>query len=114
MDTLVTPRSRQDKPKKKLFDQVRDTMRVKHYSLRTELEFRQARRAWCEYLKYSGDAKRGTLISACHSMVCLSNLLTIFQNVDGREDRNLPGRDGDSSRQEIDLRVIPVEARMRS
>jgi Phage integrase, N-terminal SAM-like domain len=44
MDTLVTPRAPEDKPKKKLLDQVRDLMRLKHYSLRTE-------RTYCDWIE---------------------------------------------------------------
>jgi len=36
MDTLVVAAATDSKPKKKLLDQVRDVMRLKHYSLRTE------------------------------------------------------------------------------
>jgi hypothetical protein len=36
MDTFVDTPATEGKPKKKLLDQIRDVMRLKHYSLRTE------------------------------------------------------------------------------
>jgi Phage integrase, N-terminal SAM-like domain len=44
MDTLVVPNSAEDKPKRKLLDQVRDVVRLKHYSLRTE-------RTYCDWIE---------------------------------------------------------------
>jgi len=44
METLIAASVRADKPKKKLLDQVRDVMRLKHYSLRTE-------RTYCEWIE---------------------------------------------------------------
>jgi len=43
MDLLVVPDAVAGKPKKKLLDQVRDVMRLKHYSLRTE-------RTYCDWI----------------------------------------------------------------
>jgi hypothetical protein len=42
MDVVLASRATPGKPKKKLLDQVRDVMRLKHYSLRTE-------RAYCDW-----------------------------------------------------------------
>jgi hypothetical protein len=42
MDTVVTPPTSESKPKRKLLDQVREVMRLKHYSLRTE-------RTYCDW-----------------------------------------------------------------
>jgi Phage integrase, N-terminal SAM-like domain len=36
MDTFVDAPATEGKPNKKLLDQIRDVMRLKHYSLRTE------------------------------------------------------------------------------
>jgi integron integrase len=44
MDTLVVAPATDGKPKKKLLDQVRDVMRLKHYSLRTE-------RTYCDWIE---------------------------------------------------------------
>jgi len=44
MEMLISASVRADKPKKKLLDQVRDVMRLKHYSLRTE-------RTYCEWIE---------------------------------------------------------------
>src|ERR1700737_619771 len=44
MNTLLTQSRPEDKPKKKLLDQVRDVMRLKHYSLRTE-------RTYCDWIE---------------------------------------------------------------
>jgi integron integrase len=44
MDSVISPRAQQDKPKKKLLDQVRDVIRLKHYSLRTE-------RTYCDWIE---------------------------------------------------------------
>jgi hypothetical protein len=44
MDTLLVPKSTADKPKRKLLDQVRDVMRLKHYNLRTE-------RTYCDWIE---------------------------------------------------------------
>ena len=44
MDTLVVPPATDSKPKRKLLDQVRDVMRLKHYSLRTE-------RTYCDWIE---------------------------------------------------------------
>ena len=44
MDTLLVPKSTADKPKRKLLDQVREVMRLKHYSLRTE-------RTYCDWIE---------------------------------------------------------------
>jgi Phage integrase, N-terminal SAM-like domain len=44
MEMLIPASVRADKPKKKLLDQVRDVMRLKHYSLRTE-------RTYCEWIE---------------------------------------------------------------
>src|SRR5579884_463988 len=44
MSDLVAPPVSADKPKGKLLDQVRDVMRLKHYSLRTE-------RTYCDWIE---------------------------------------------------------------
>jgi len=44
IDTLLVPKSTADKPKRRLLDQVRDVMRLKHYSLRTE-------RTYCHWIE---------------------------------------------------------------
>src|SRR6266699_4993426 len=44
MDTLVVAAATDGKPKKKLLDQVRDVMRLRHYSLRTE-------RTYCDWIE---------------------------------------------------------------
>ena len=43
MEPVLTPRAASSKPKRKLLDQVRDVIRLKHYSLRTE-------RAYCDWI----------------------------------------------------------------
>jgi len=43
MNVLLAPQAVAGKPKKKLLDQVRDVMRLKHYSLRTE-------RTYCDWI----------------------------------------------------------------
>jgi len=42
MEVVLAPDAVTGKPKKKLLDQVRDVIRVKHYSLRTE-------RTYCDW-----------------------------------------------------------------
>jgi integron integrase len=44
MSSVVAPTDPTDKPKRKLLDQVRDVMRLKHYSLRTE-------RTYCDWIE---------------------------------------------------------------
>jgi integron integrase len=44
MDTFVNPPATEGKPKKKLLEQIRDVMRLKHYSLRTE-------RTYCDWIE---------------------------------------------------------------
>jgi integron integrase len=44
MDTPVPENTTEDKPKKKLLDRVRDVIRLKHYSLRTE-------RTYCDWIE---------------------------------------------------------------
>ncbi len=44
MDVVLAPQNVAGKPKKKLLDQVRDVMRLKQYSLRTE-------RTYCDWIK---------------------------------------------------------------
>jgi integron integrase len=44
MDTFVDSPTTEGKPKKKLLDQIRDVMRLKHYSLRTE-------RTYCDWIE---------------------------------------------------------------
>ena len=44
MDTFVDAPATEGKPKKKLLDQIRDVMRLKHYSLRTE-------RTYCDWIE---------------------------------------------------------------
>src|SRR3984893_2199261 len=44
MEMLLAPSTTQDKRKKKLLDQVRDVIRLKHYSLRTE-------RTYCDWIE---------------------------------------------------------------
>jgi integron integrase len=44
MDTFVDAPTTEGKPKKKLLDQIRDVMRLKHYSLRTE-------RTYCDWIE---------------------------------------------------------------
>src|SRR5438874_11169884 len=43
MDVILSPHAVAGKPKKKLLDQVRDVLRLKHYSLRTE-------RTYCDWI----------------------------------------------------------------
>jgi hypothetical protein len=43
MEVVLPRKAAAIKPKKKLLDQVRDVMRLKHYSLRTE-------RAYCDWI----------------------------------------------------------------
>jgi Phage integrase, N-terminal SAM-like domain len=43
MAVVLSPQAVAGKPKRKLLDQVRDVMRLKHYSLRTE-------RAYCDWI----------------------------------------------------------------
>jgi site-specific recombinase XerD len=42
MSSVLAPTDATDKPKRKLLDQVRDVMRLKHYSLRTERTYETA------------------------------------------------------------------------
>src|SRR5437588_4949510 len=44
MNVLLTQSRPEDKPKRKLLDQVRDVIRLKHYSLRTE-------RTYCDWIE---------------------------------------------------------------
>jgi site-specific recombinase XerD len=95
MDTLLVPKSTADKPKRKLLDQVRDVMRLKHYSLRTERTYCD----WIErFIRFHGmrhpgemaepelgafltDLARASNVSASTQNQALSALLFLYKEV---------------------------------
>jgi integron integrase len=95
MDVVLSPQAGGGKPKKKLLDQVRDVLRLKHYSLRTE-------RAYCDWItrfirfhrmrhpaemreaemsEFLTDLARSKNVSAATQNQALSALLFLYKEV---------------------------------
>lgn len=95
MAALLAESLPEDKPKRKLLDQVRDVMRVKHYSLRTErtycdwierfIRFHQLRHpqdmAEPEVTEFLTDLARNGNVSAATQNQALSALLFLYKQV---------------------------------
>jgi integron integrase len=95
MNTLVTQSRPEDKPKRKLLDQVRDVIRLKHYSLRTErtycdwierfIRFHQMRHPAemneLEVGEFLTDLARTANVSASTQNQALSALLFLYKHV---------------------------------
>ena len=95
MDTVVTAPTSASKPKRKLLDQVRDVMRLKHYSLRTERTYcdwierfirfhgmrHPAEMAEPEMAEFLTDLARAGNVSASTQNQALSALLFLYKEV---------------------------------